>query len=464
MGGSSQMGAKSRSFIVPIQHFLSRKTNATVLLFVMAVLAAIIANTPLAEGYSHLLAYPVTLQVGPFNIFSHNGETMDLLTFANDVLMVLFFLNVGLEIKREGLVGELSSFRKAMFPVTAACGGMLFPVLVYLTICHTEPMSHGSAIPMATDIAFSLAVLSLVKGVPTSLKTFLTALAVADDLGGIIVIALFYSTGINLAMLACGVGVILLLYVLGHYAGVRNLWVYYLGLLFVWLFFLSSGVHTTIAGVLVAFTVPAKPRYDTKETAARVKSLMALLRNEDDGKDSEKGLLPGEHINILYSISNTTYHSVSPMQRMEAQLTPGVNWFILPLFAFVNAGVRLSGVGFEDLWGVTSAVALGLMIGKPLGIWLFSRLYLWITHTPMPIGMHNKSLLGLGFLGGFGFTVSLFIASLSFVGDAAVLHLNEAKLGIFIGSIFSGIFGYLFLRHYFKKHHDIEEELAAKKA
>ena len=152
------------------------------------------------------------------------------------------------------------------------------------------------------------------------------------------------------------------------------------------------------------------------------------------------------------------------MQRMEAQLTPGVNWFILPLFAFVNAGVRLSGVGVEDLWGVTSAVALGLMIGKPLGIWLFSRLYLWITHTPMPIGMHNKSLLGLGFLGGFGFTVSLFIASLSFVGDAAVLHLNEAKLGIFIGSIFSGIFGYLVLRHYFKKHHDIEEELAAKKA
>ena len=134
------MGAKSRSFIVPIQHFLSRKTNATVLLFVMAVLAAVIANTPLAEGYSHLLAYPVTLQVGPFNIFSHNGETMDLLTFANDVLMVLFFLNVGLEIKREGLVGELSSFRKAMFPVTAACGGMLFPVLVYLTICRTEPL------------------------------------------------------------------------------------------------------------------------------------------------------------------------------------------------------------------------------------------------------------------------------------------------------------------------------------
>lgn len=453
---------RPRSFIVPIQHFVSRKTNATVLLFVMAVLAAIIANTPLVDDYEKFLNLPITLQIGAFNVFSYHGETMNLLTFANDVLMVLFFLNVGLEIKREGLVGELSTVRKALFPVTAAVGGMIFPIFVFFAFCHTHPESNGAAIPMATDIAFSLAVLSLVKGVPTSLKTFLTALAVADDLGGIIVIAVFYTSNINLTMLLYGIGVIILLYLLGRYANVRQLWVYYLGLLFVWIFFLSSGVHTTIAGVLVALTVPSKPRYDTTTSTAHVRTLMSLLHRDDQTISKGTILLPEEQINVLNSISHYSYHSLSPMQRLETQLTPIVNWIILPLFAFVNAGVKLGNVSWEDLGGITSAVALGLIIGKPLGIFLFSKLYLWITRTPMPVGMHNKSLLGLGLLGGFGFTVSLFIASLSYVGPESQLMLNEAKLGIFVGSIFSGIFGYLFLNHYFKNHHDILEEQKTK--
>lgn len=448
------MGSKKLLFVSPLRRLTIRKPSASVLLFATTIMVAIIANTPLSEGYFAILDYPVILQVGRFNLFSYGGETMSLLEFANDVLMVLFFLNVGLEIKQETLVGELSSLKRALFPVIAAVGGMAFPVLFYLAVCHKSPEMNGMAIPMATDIAFALAVLSSIKGVPPILKTFLATLAVADDIGGILAIAIFYTAHMDFLMLAIGFGILALLYLAAR-GGVRDLWLYYLGLVFVWFFFLHSGLHTTIAGVLVAFVMPAKSKIRTREMVDHLRSRLNLFP-EGSHRETKGGvvLLPHEQLGVLHGISRLTQSSVSPVQRMESQLTSMVNYLVLPLFAFVNAGVVLGGFTINEFVGVPLAVIVGLLVGKTLGIYLFSRLYLLVTKSPFPKGMNKVTLLGLSALGGIGFTVSLFIASLSFPGEASTAEiLNQAKVGIFLGSILSGVLGFVLLQTHFNRKH-----------
>lgn len=306
---------------------------------------------------------------------------------------------------------------------------------------------------MATDIAFSLAVLSAVKGVPPALKTFLATLAVADDIAGILVIAIFYSHGINLLMLGIGIVLLGFLYLLSR-RRVRYLWVYYLGLLLVWYFFLRSGIHTTVAGVLVAMLIPAKSLYKTSEMVDVVKSRLSLFP-EGDQRTRKGGIamLPNEQLLVAQSIQEVTKEAISPVQRMETQLNSFVNYFILPLFAFVNAGISFQGFDWGDFLNIPLAIILGLVLGKPIGVYLFSRLYLLFTKSPMPKWMNRSELLGVALICGIGFTVSLFMATLTFRTMPELL--NEAKVGIFSGSLFAGIIGYIYLTlhyHYKQRH------------
>jgi NhaA family Na+:H+ antiporter len=415
------------------------------LLFVVALLAAVLANSPLAPYYHAFLSLPVSLTIGGFNLFAHGGEPMTMSHFINDGLMTLFFLMVGLEIKRELMVGELSSVRKASLPIIAACGGMLLPVLLYLWICPSgTPGSEGVAIPMATDIAFSLGVLSLLgKRVPLSLKVFLTAFAVVDDIGGILVIALFYSSHVAVNYLL----VALLIYVLLYFVGrkINHQAVFIVGGVITWYLFLQSGVHSTIAGVLLSFVVPAKPRMDIGIYIERIRHLIVTFPVLMSGGHAQGDIvLTNRQIARLKKVEDASDNVISTLQAMENGLHNTVNYFILPLFAFANAGVVLSGAG--DVAGpVALAVMCGLVFGKFIGIFSFTWLAIKLKVAPMGVGMTWSNLAGVSLLGGIGFTVSLFIGELSF-GATSPLMLNQAKFGILCGSLIAGVLGYCVLK------------------
>lgn len=421
--------------------FLKHHVNGGMVLMVVAVLAMVVANSPLSDSYLSLLNYPVSLQIGEFNLFSHHGEPMSLLTFINDALMAIFFFSVGLEIKREVLVGELSTVRQALLPIIAACGGMIVPVIIYFCIVPEAPGSLGMATPMATDIAFSLSVLGLLgKRVPLSLKIFLTAFAVADDIGGIIVIAIFYATNLQLGYLLIAAAILGFMLYANNKLDIVNKGFYILLGIIVWYLFLQSGVHSTVAGVLVAFTIPSRPHIKIGRYIERIRENIHSFPASE--KDSI--ILEQQQLERLKSIESASDHVISPLQSMEDGLQGVVNYFIMPLFAFANAGVVLSGGGGEIVGGVTFAVAAGLLFGKFIGIFSFTWLTIKLRIANMPEGMCWKNLAGVCMLGGIGFTVALFIATLSF-GDAQPVLLNQAKLGIISGTILSGIVGYLYL-------------------
>lgn len=434
-------------FIKPIERITHLKPNATMMLFLASVLAVIMANSSLSTIYHEILEYPINLTIGGHEVFSHHGETMTLLQFVNDVLMVIFFLAVGLEIKQEILVGELSSFKKAMLPIVGAIGGMIVPVLFFLLVVHEGPGARGAAIPMSTDIAFALAALAVLGSrVPASLKVFLTALAVADDIGGIIVIALFYSSHINIGMLAIAFGILFIMYLMGR-MHVSNLGLYFVCTFFVWLFFLQSGIHTTIAGVLAAFMIPARPGLHAKNLRAEMRFLFEAMPNDKIRQSGSSLILSHNQINVINSMRKIARKAISPMQLMEEYLSPIVGYFVLPLFAFANAGITLGGVTADALWGVPMAVFLGLFVGKPLGIYFFTYGFVKMRLCPWPEGMSRLNLMAVSLFGGIGFTVSLFIATLSYAGAEHLLFLNEAKLGIFVASIFAAVVGIVTLRY-----------------
>ena len=411
--------------------------NGGILLMGIVLLAMLVANSPWSEAYMKFWNKEVYLQIGDFNIFNHHGAPMTLMTFINDVLMTIFFFSVGLEIKREILVGELSSFRKALLPIIAACGGMILPVIIYFTITHGTPAENGLAIPMATDIAFSLGVLSLFgKRVPISLKIFLTAFAVVDDIGGILVIALFYTSHLDMIFLIYATIVVLLLCA-GNRIGVHNQW-FYITLGFVlWYFFLQSGIHATIAGVIAAFTVPSKPHFKTG------KYINFIKQNIDEFPDiqSENIILSKTQISVLKSIESASDKVISPLQSLEDGLHPLVNYFVIPLFAFANAGIVLVSEygGQMEMGLLTWAVMIGLVAGKFIGIYLFTWLAIKSRLSALANGMTWSNLAGISLLGGIGFTVSLFIANLSFGDD--IIMLSQAKLGVLLGTVIAGILG-----------------------
>lgn len=438
-------------FKSPIRHFIKTKINGGAILLFVALAAMIIANTPWHEAYNSFFSQEVVLRFGDINIFHVQGSNMTFMSLINDALMAIFFFSIGLEIKRELLVGELSSPRKALLPVVAACGGMVIPILIFSLICPDGPASRGAAIPMATDIAFSLGVLSLLgKKIPLSLKIFLTTFAVVDDIGGIIVIGAFYSNNLIFTYLLWALLFILISWLGGRLGINSKLYFITLGIV-VWYFFLNSGVHPTIAGVIVAFTVPARPKLNIYKYVGEIRASLQKLPETTDIADN-KYMLSNSELSILRHVESVSDKVISPLQSMDDNLHPLVNYVVMPLFAFANASISFENFSFAALEGVTFTIFIALVFGKLIGIFSFTWIAVKTKLLNMPEHMNAKSLLGVSMLGGIGFTVSLFIANLSYAGmpEIGPTLLNEAKIGIIGGSLFAGIMGYLLLNHFYK--------------
>lgn len=429
---------------------LKSHINSSVVLIFFTILALVCANTPIVKDwYFSLWQLPMSLSVGEFNFFSHEGHAITFGQMINDFLMAIFFLSVGLEIKREIKVGELSSVDKALLPIVGACGGMLIPVVVFFFICPADAtMQRGMAIPMATDIAFSLGILAVFKSrVPVGLKMFLAALAVADDLGGIIVIALFYSS--NTDMLYAGFSALCVaIMIIGNAAHVRRK-VFYLSVgLVLWYFMLNSGIHATIAGVIVAFCIPATLMKGTGYYLQRIRENVSKIPVVDFGNLHKTVVLTNDQIHTLKSIDSAADKMISPLQDLEDNLHSPINYVVIPLFAFANAGIDLSQMSIESVFsGVSLAVMLGLVMGKFMGVFSFSWIAVKLGFVTLPAGASWKSFASVCLVCGIGFTVSMFIADLSYAGfgGEGLLLLGNAKLGVLLGSAISAILGCVLL-------------------
>lgn len=431
----------------PILRFAKMEASGGILLFICAIIAMILANSGLSHWYTHLWHDEFKLS------FDYDGAAFEfgksLHFWINDFLMVIFFFLVGLEIKRELLVGELSSPKKALLPVVAALGGMVLPIAIFLLINGGKPGDSGWGIPMATDIAFSLGVLSLLGSrVPTSLKVFLTAFAIADDLGAVLVIAIFYGHGFHIGPFILAILVLAVMFVLNRY-NVNKKWIYVLLGILVWYFFLHSGIHTTVAGVLVALMIPVSSLVPNKTFYTSMSKDLEHFNSEANNKTNE--LLDHHQLEALANMESRIKRVQSPLQSFEHGLQNFVTFFILPLFAFANAGVNFSGGedggSVEIFNSLPMAIMLGLMFGKLFGIYLFSWLAVKLKIANLPKGMDWKNLIGLSLLGGVGFTMALFVADLSFdkTTELGMTLLNNAKAGVLIASGITGLVGYLFL-------------------
>ncbi len=422
--------------------------NGGYILIAVTVLAMTMANSPWRDAYFSWWNAPVSAQIGGFNLFEHHGQPMSLMQVINDALMALFFFSVGLEIKREVLVGELSSMQKALGPVVAALGGIAFPILLFWLLASDAAMLRGCAIPMATDIAFSLGVLSMFgKRVPIGLKIFLAALAVADDIGGILVIAVFYTAHISWWWLVYSFIALALLYAGGRFLRIQSKTFYLLFGVAVWYFFLRSGIHPTISGVLVAFCIPARPLVDTRRFIEEIHDALHEFPHTQPAA-GKNALLTNEQMNVLKEVESASDRVISPLQDLEDMLHPLINYLIIPLFAFANAGISLAGVEAGTLFqGIAFPIWVALAVGKFAGIFLFAWLPVACRWVKRPDFVTWRMIAGVAALGGIGFTVSLFIANLSFpsLSAADAAFLAQAKLGILVGSILSGVVGYILL-------------------
>ena len=420
----------------PFQDFANKQSSGGILLIIAAAVALIWANSPWGESYAALWHTKLTVGVGGFSI------TKDLTHWINDALMAVFFLVVGLEIKREVLVGELSSARNAVLPVAAALGGVTVPALIYLAINAGTEGSAGWGIPMATDIAFALGILALLgQRAPTGLKVFVTALAIVDDIVAVLVIALFYTTEISWGALGAGAAFLAAL-IVANLLGVGRTLVYAVLGIGLWLCFLLSGVHATIAGVLLALTIPATSFIDPGAFLER--SRYVLDRFERAGEKGENVLANEERQAALHALNHAAYKLEPPLHELEHALHPWVVFAIMPLFALANAGVPLGG----DIVGalaspVTLGIVLGLVVGKQLGITLFAWLAVRSGLSELPEGIGWRHVYGAGWLAGIGFTMSLFITDLAFSEGSLV---EDAKLGILVASLIAGVVGWTILR------------------
>lgn len=433
---------------------LKKYVSSSAVLVAFSLLALVCANSSLKGWYFDFWSTPVMVSFGDFNFFSHNGHAMSLIAVINDFLMALFFLSVGLEIKREILVGELSSRQKAMLPIIGACGGMLVPVLLFWIICPDDAdMLRGMAIPMATDIAFSLGVLSLFgTRVPVGLKVFLAALAVADDLGGIIVIALFYSSQIDSFYLYMALLCVALL-VFGNMRKVGKKSFYLAVGTLLWWAMLNSGIHATIAGVIVAFCVPASLRRGSAYYIERIRANINSLRvHEVTGKHNTV-ILTNDEIHKLKSIESAADKLISPLQDLEDGLNSFIGYVVIPLFAFANVGIDLAGITIDALFtGVGLPVMVGLVVGKFVGVFSFSWVAIKCRVVRLPVGSDWRSFAAVCMVCGIGLTVSIFIADLSYATlDGGAPMLGQAKLGILCGSFISAILGVFLLNRYLPK-------------
>lgn len=422
----------------PINEFLHKEASGGILLIICTVVALVWANSPWSDFYHHLWHTYINIDFG--NVLNLNYS---LHHWINDGLMAIFFFTVGLEIKRELLVGELSSMQKASLPIAGAIGGMVVPALLYVIFNSGGQGADGWGIPMATDIAFVVGIMALLGSrIPLTLKIFVLALAIADDIGAVLVIAIFYTAEISTTALIVA-GVVLILLIVLNRLGTKSLIAYTILGIILWLAFLKSGVHATIAGVLLAFAIPASSRFNTKEFSDRVKHL--INKFDETGEHWKNVLNNAERQHDVMAIENSCEKVLTPLQRFEHGLHPWVAFFIIPIFALANAGVTLAGLDvLNALFSpISLGIIIGLFIGKQVGIFAFSFFAVKMKFASLPEGVNWKNLYGAGVLAGIGFTMSLFIAGLAF-SDPALLDLS--KIGVLTGSLLSGIVGYLYLK------------------
>ncbi|HLS31534.1 MAG TPA: Na+/H+ antiporter NhaA [Flavobacteriaceae bacterium] len=424
---------------IPIQRFIKQEKSGGLVLGISVIVALVLANSPWRTEYFSFFDQKFG--------FTFRGETyleFSLLQWINDGLMAVFFFMVGLELKREIIAGELSDIKNALSPVIAAIGGSLVPALIYFSLNSVGEVHSGWGIPMATDIAFALGVLYLLGDrIPLSIKVFLTALAIIDDLMAVLVIAFFYTSDISLMNLLIGFLFFAAMFI-GNRIGVRSILFYaVLGIGGLWTAFLLSGVHATIAAVIAAFAIPVDVRIKESVFLARMKKLVNRFYRIDP--DDKVPTVTFEQLQVLERIIGDTKRATPPSQRLESFLSPLVAFVIIPIFAVANAGVDIVDISPDTLFdtNVATGVALGLFVGKVVGIMGFTWLFIKFGVTSMPRNMDMKKLLGLSFLAAIGFTMSLFITQLAFVTE---VYKTQAKVGIFVASIAGGIIGYTILK------------------
>lgn len=425
----------------PFEHFLHAQTTTGIVLIAMTIIALVLANTPLAAAYSHLFHIDIEFAIGSWSI-SHSIHH-----WVNDGLMAIFFFIVGLEIKREVLVGELSNIKVAILPILAAVGGMLMPALIYMSINNGGEGANGWGIPMATDIAFAISALVLLgKRVSPALVTFLVALAIVDDLGAVIVIALFYTEQIHFVPLELA-GLSFLVLVSFNRFGIHAVLPYFIVGVVMWLFMLDSGVHATIAGVIAAMAIPSKPKRTPVDFTQHTNN---LLEEYDSYPVTTDHMMHEKQKAILQNIKDRIDSVGSPAQRLEHELHLPVALIVIPLFALANAGISIdfSSIGTTVIENVSLGIIFGLIFGKVLGIAGVAWLAIKLGIAKLPDNSTMNQVFGVAFLGGIGFTMSIFVADLAFVGNETLIF--QAKVGILAASLFAGLFGFIWLRYIVK--------------
>jgi len=420
--------------VTPFQKFVRIESLSGMLLFGATLIALFLANSRFGDQFQALWQYKMGISTSGFELIK------PLILWINDGLMAIFFFLIGLEIKRELLIGELNTVKKASFPLFAALGGMLAPVVLFLLLNENPETSGAWGIPMATDIAFSLAILRLLgKRVPIGLKVFLTAFAIVDDLGAVLVIAIFYSETIKWSLILISLILLAILFFLSY----RNVYSKVLILVFgigIWYLFLKAGIHPTIAGVLVALTVPIRQRI---RMDTYVRKLQEITENICDSCDPNAPVLTKDQIEEIDELEDWTEKVQSPLQHLEHKLHNWVAFLIMPLFALSNAGVAISGdMELDTMLG--GIIVVCLVIGKLLGVTTLSWIGVKLGVAELPAGVNYGQIVGISLLAGVGFTMSIFVANLAFFGNAHLL--DSAKVGIIAGSLLAGISGYLVLR------------------
>ncbi|NIQ08845.1 MAG: Na+/H+ antiporter NhaA [Gammaproteobacteria bacterium] len=429
------MAKKLARLMRPFEEFFKHQVAGGVVLLATAVLALILANSPFSQDYFHFWEIELSFGTETF------GLTKSLHHWINDGLMAIFFFVVGLEIKREFLAGELASAKKAALPIAGAIGGMLAPALIFFIINPSGLESRGWGIPMATDIAFALGIIALLGNrITRSVAIFLTALAIVDDLGAVLVIAIFYTSDINFIAMTVGVFCLSFL-VIGNRLGIQHPNFYALVGFALWVALLKSGIHASVAGVLIGATIPVQPKHNHDQFLERAESLMTRIR--------EMGSTSGpfhknEKMGNLLALEHITHDAMSPLQRMEHEMHHWVIFCVMPIFALANAGISMSMSEFTTAISspVTIGVTLGLLIGKPVGITLIAWIAVKFKLAHLPENTRWREIFGVGILAGIGFTMSMFITNLAYPDPHMVAN---AKVGIFIASLLAGVIGYIFL-------------------
>ncbi|MEA3504976.1 MAG: Na+/H+ antiporter NhaA [Bacteroidota bacterium] len=426
---------KNKTFLSPIQKFIKAENFSGILLFVSMVLALILSNSPIREYFNSIWDCEIGITSDNFKLVK------PLILWINDGLMAIFFFLIGLEIKREILIGELNSLKKGSLPIFAAIGGMVIPLSLFLVLNNSSETINGWGVPMATDIAFTLAILKLLGNkVPLSLKIFLTAFAIIDDIGAVLVIAIFYTGDISWSLLLYAGVLFIVLYLLS-YLRIHNKLVLLIFGISIWILFLKAGVHPTIAGILIAFAVPIRQRITEFRYAQKLENIIKQLTASNNTNKSP--VLSKNQIEEIDNLEEWTNKVQSPLQQLEHRLHYWVAFLIMPIFALSNAGIYFSSEMVIDV-SLALNIAVSLFLGKAIGVSLFSYFSIKLKIAVLPKHTSFIDIIGVAILAGVGFTMSLFIGGLAFNNND--IFMNSAKIGIIAGSVVSGVVGYIILK------------------